>query len=225
MPARSSIGGAMLAACLLLPSLSAQVDGVTATAFRFVDFEPDEVTFAIAVTAEPDSSLDAVLAAVKELGLQARNLSAIMPQQFGPPPEQTRLTYQFNLTAPFGQLQAVQERIATARRRLVAEGSRVQVASSGFGISSSETARQETRRRLLPELLGEARRNAETLAAASGKGVGDVLSIAESPVGLAGAFTGGIGFVPSNLRTTFTVTARFALVPTRGGSIGGDGIQ
>ncbi|MEZ5404152.1 MAG: SIMPL domain-containing protein [Bryobacteraceae bacterium] len=179
--------------------MHAQLDGVTTTALRTVDFAPEQATFNVAAAVPAETTLEAVLEAVGDLGLSSRNLSGIQPQQFGPQPEQSRLQYQFTITIPVDQLRAFQDRIAATRR--------------------------ETKRRLTGELLTEARREAEVLAQAAGKGVGEVLSVSEAPQAYAGAIiAGGFGFVPSNLQGTFSVTVRFALATSRGGATGG-GVQ
>lgn len=192
---------------LLLFALStcvcmAQADGLAVTATRTIVLPPSEAIFSITVTGEQELTLDQALVTLKDLGVQASDLQFQNFQLVGPNNSQLRAMFGFRLTVPVARLREVNDKISQLRER--AAGVELQVFLQG--IFASGEAFEAARQRVFPELIREARRRAEELAASAQLKLGKVLSVFETnpyPTGTP---------QPVTLSPLFSVTVRIAIV-------------
>ena len=190
------------------PLLFGQADAISVVTGRTVDLAPGEVTFMFGVFVNSDVSLDQVLEATKSLELTSGNLGGVSSQQFGPGPDQIRLVYQFSLTTEFSKFRETSDKLAALRRSLVVATPAMELQTMSIAISPSEASREQARRRVLPQLIADARQRGEELAQAAGLTLGRILGLSEAssvPVGYVGPYA------PSSLRTTFSLAVRFAV--------------
>jgi Protein of unknown function (DUF541) len=216
----SIIGSTRLVAVCISLALSAlstpafaQSDGILVTVSRNADLAPDDAYFTLAITTDPNISLDDVLKASQVLELTAKNLTSVTLQQFGPSPGQVRLAYAFDLSVPYSKFKETNDKLATARRSLAAEASPMDLQVYGVAVSPSDASRETARQSLLSPLVEDARRRGDQLARAAGMSVGNILSINEAWASTVGApFYGPYGPVgPTTLKTALTMTVRFAV--------------
>jgi len=193
---------------VLAASLWGQLDGITVTAYRAVTLPPVEAVFNVTVTADQATTLDEVLAKLKELGISAQNLVNVNTVPYGPTPVSLRVTYGFNVTVPLDKLKEMSEAIARLRR------TELELDIQGFnvGMSAGSAAFEEARKRVLPELLRDARARAEEYASAAQLKVGAIASVSESPSTYA-YLVPTYPYVPSggpvSLTAGFSLTVRF----------------
>lgn len=193
---------------LSLTPLFGQADAIAVVAGRTVDLAPGEVTFMFGVIASSDISLDQVLEATKSLELTSRHLMGVSSQQFGPGPDQVRLVYQFSLTTEFSRFRETNDKLAALRRSLVVSTPAMELQTLSIAISPTEASREQARQRLVPQLIADARQRGEELAQAAGLSLGRILGLSEAstaPIGYIGPYG------PSSLRTTFSLSVRFAV--------------
>ena len=121
------------AICFLFFSafLYGQTDALSVTATKTVDLPPEELTFSVVVLADQDTTLDQVLQTLKDTGIAAKDLVGVGTSQFGPSPSQTRLVYQFTLTAPLSKFKDTQDKFAAVRRSLASAFLRASAIRSG----------------------------------------------------------------------------------------------
>jgi hypothetical protein len=186
-------------------------EGITVTASRTADLSPEEVTWNIAVLADQDSTLDQVLQAIKDTGLAAKDLTGISAQQYGPGPSQSRLAYQFAITARFASFKETMDKLAAARRSLLANNSNIELQTYFMSVAASEASREQARQAALADLIADARRKAELAAKAAGLTLGSIQGMIDSTsavLGVAGPYT---PYGPAGLKTVFQVTVRFGV--------------
>jgi uncharacterized protein YggE len=207
------------AVCFLFFSalLYGQTDALSVTATKTVDLTPEELTFSVVVLVDQDTTLDQVLQAIKDTGVATKDLGGIGTSQFGPSPNQTRLVYQFTLTAPLSKFKDTLDRFAAVRRGLLASSSTMELQTSAVAITPTEAAREQARLQATPDLIADARKKAESLAKAAGLSLGPILGIGDAvlaPIGQFGAPVYGPFYGPlgqAGLKTTFAMSVRFGI--------------
>ena len=217
-----------LVVCLALASIAvAQVDGITTTTSRTITLNPEEVTFQVAVLTALGTTLEQAVATVREAGITATNLMSISnTQEYYPEPpdavqRSSRLLYLFLVTHPYSKLKEISDKLDAAQRAVVAENGDVQV---GLMVSPAAKAIDEARRQVVPQLIAEARQQAEFLAGAANMTLGPLLSVSESVYAGAssvpgpGPYYGAIGYFssgsyPASIRSSFSVFTRFEAKP------------
>lgn len=201
----------------------AQIDGLNTNASRTVVLTPDQAVFSVDVITDAGSSIEQAADAVKEAGVSSGNLLSIVnvfeyrsPDE---PPRPMRFAYQFEVVHPYSKLKDVTDKLEAAKKKLVASGGDIQFS---VNVAGSEKAFLEIRRDLIPQLIQEARKQADFLAAAAGMNLGNILSVSESVYSAVGPgysipYYGGImgsssapGSSSLAMRLTVTVYARFA---------------
>jgi hypothetical protein len=179
-----------------------------------VDLPPDAFYISLAIATDPEVSLDEVLQASQTLGLTAGNLMSVNLQQYGPSPAQSRLAYVFDLSVPFAQFKATNEKLAAARRAMAAATPAMELQVFGMMVSPGESGREQARQRLLAPLFEDARSRADQLAKAAGVTLGGVIGVTEAWVAGAGGqpFYGPYGPIgPTALKTAFSLNVRYAV--------------
>lgn len=142
----------LLIPVILMASLPAAAQSV-GTASRTVSLAPEEVVVEIVLATPATIVLDQAVALMAPLGVAARDLRSVgslreTPDQIG---------WQFGITRPYRTLDDTLKRLDQLRRQLLEKG--VHVTYQFFLRASPETF-DTTRRKVISELLSEARRNA-----------------------------------------------------------------
>ena len=190
--------------------LYGQTDGINVTVTRTVEMAPEEATFNIAVLAEQNSSLDDVLTAIKDSGVAAKDLTGIGSQQYGPGPSQTRMAFQFALTVPFSKFKDTLDKFTAVRRGFVANGSEMELQTYFITVAASDATREQTRLKILSDLLADAKKKGDSMATTAGLTLGSIQGINDSS-SLSGAVAGPFFGPPSFLKTTYVLTVRYGI--------------
>jgi hypothetical protein len=197
----------------------AQTDGINTSAARTITLNPDEVTFGVTVFTEFGTSMEEVLAVVQDAGITSRHLMAISSAEYYAPDlidRRPRLLHSFYITHPYSKLREISRRLEAARTALIAQSGDL---SWSLYVNATDKAVQDARRQLLPQLLAEAKSNAEFMASAAGLTLGALVSVAESAYPSGGVslpyYSSGIGFYgsqpsPSPITISYTVYVRYS---------------
>lgn len=183
----------VLAFLLCLSPLLAQ-SSVTVTSYIPISPEADQLVMSVRVTAALTSTRDSVLAAVRDLGLSASDLTYIQStRQISVDSSSfvTRMVWNFRLTTPFGNLTAAVAQLTAVQKKLVQAKGDLSLDFSVDGTSSS--SQSQAAACSLPALMADARAQAQRLAEASGGSAGRVLAILSGP-GVAGGCSATVKF-------------------------------
>jgi uncharacterized protein DUF541 len=189
----------------LLPILaSAQApDAITVTATRIAQVDAGQAIFSVNVGADFGTTVEQVVQAIQSTGITAQDLVGVNPY-YGPSgPSPARVTYAFNFSVGLAKFKDTITQLDAARRSLLAGTTNLELQYSLWGIFASDAAQEEVRRRLLPQLMADARAKAEDLAKAAGVTLGAVLGVTD--------LSSASGFYPGPLRLPVSLTARFAI--------------
>jgi uncharacterized protein YggE len=203
--------------------LFGQVDSntVTVTASQSVNLQPDQVVFAVSVTASINSSLDDVLAALKGSGITIANLSGvgngslipigILP---GNPQPSATIQWSFTVGVPFSQMKATVTALTSLQQSITQ-------ANSGFTLSFSVQGTQVSSSLQLSQtcsiagLVADATAQAQKLASAAGLNLGSILAMssgASAPIysfESVGALTSQLALPQSCVLTVKFAVTRF----------------
>jgi hypothetical protein len=165
--------------------------------------------FSVVVTSGLDTSLDDVIALLQGTGISAANLQSLSeyPISNGSSGQPTEtLNWRFSFTAP---LTKNKDTIAmlTSLQQTIAMKNNGQTMS--FSIQGTQSSSQP-QTCLLPDLLTDARAQAQKLADGAGLGVGNILAMSSSTTGVSAAGIAGILLGASSSPCTLTV--KFALL-------------
>jgi uncharacterized protein YggE len=200
------------------------LDGISAPANRTVTLTADEATFTIAVAATLDSTQAQVKQALQNAGLPNPTVVATGLGQDNStyPPGAAQVLYSAAVTIAAGSVLDAAKGLETLRTHLQAplESLRYSVA-----VNPSQATVDAMRKVLMPQLLDDSRRLAQSLAAANGVKVGAIRSISDSTGAVGGAYvaaarlgtiydplTGNLPSLPSSTQYTFYVNVVFATV-------------
>jgi hypothetical protein len=172
----------------------AQVEGVTVTVTQSVAAPPTQANFLVNAAADPSLSLDQVVQRLQAVGITGTNFVGLQSGgQLG-----SRIGYQFQFSTPLAKLKDTLDALDRIRRSATELDIQYFVIGTGF----DDAAAQEIRQKLTPDLVAEARRRAESLAAAVSAALGRVLAISAvfstPPSG-------------ASVSPVFSLTARFSL--------------
>jgi hypothetical protein len=194
--------------CFLIPAavLLGQVDAnsVTVTASRNANLIPDEVRFNITVTSPLNISLDEVLASLQGSGITSASLSNIYsigvlaPSQlpvFLPEPAPT-IQWSFVSTAPLTKVKETTAMLTSLQQSVPKKNPQLKMSFSIYGTNVSLQA-QQAQPCSIPDLITDARAQAQKLTNAAGVNVGAILSMTAPAV---------------SVFPTCAVTVRFALL-------------
>ncbi len=199
-------------------------DGITTSASKTVTLSPDSAIFIVDVSSAAGTTVDQAAAWLRDTGITATNLvgaASTQEFQFSPPgaAPAMRMVHEFQITVPYAKIKDMTDKLRAATRVIAAaEGS----LAYGLALTASDEAVQLARQRVLPDLIAELKRRADTLAGASGLLVGTIQSISETSY-LSGAIVprvysspGLIGssssFVSGGLQANFSASAKFSVL-------------
>jgi hypothetical protein len=193
---------ATLAQFALAPLVFAQLDSnsVTVTASRNTTIQADQVVFAVAVDTPMDVSLNDVVAALQNAGITLSNFAGVRtPQGFNPFPGQPALPAQIEWTLAIPVTISKLTDTAAALKTLQQS---VPSANKGWTISSAVQGTQvslplqQSQVCSIPDLIADARVQAQKLATAAGMTLGNVLAMSS---GTSAVQPGGGVYVASGI--------------------------
>jgi uncharacterized protein YggE len=212
---------ALLASASLL---SAQTDSnsITVTASRNTNLQSDQALFSVSVSSDLNASFEDVLGALQGSGIALSNFTAVytsfasltgVTPTTGPfTPPVPGLLWSFSFSAPLSKIKDTLATLNTVQQNVVKKNNGMSVS---FGVVGAQVSPQlqQSQGCSLPDLIADARAQAQKLADAANLGVGVILA-------MSGATTGGnpssIGIsgistilIPSVANCTLTV--KFAL--------------
>ena len=182
--------------------LFAQTDGITTSAAKVVVLQPDEARFGVDVTAPFASTLEQVLQALNGTGIQASDL---VGQRISNTPSST--VFSFAFVRPADTFKILSTKLQ-ALQRTPPTGLNVQY---GSALGASSGILDEMRRTLLPGLIADARRKAQTSANAANLMLGAIRSITDYGADSLSFLYLSSASPQSEFRVTYSVTVRFAV--------------
>jgi uncharacterized protein YggE len=209
------------ALCLFLfaAALSAQTDGITTIVSRTVYVQPDQIEATISITTPATVSATQAANVLQNAGVPSRMISAgssdLLLANRPILARTSSFVYSFVHTVPGNDMRDLAKKLETLQNTRSADYSNLSYATA---LTVSQAAADDQFQRVLPQLIADAKKRAETLAAAAGLRVGAVQTISESLVpvtstGYASAILGGVisSSVGSRTALTFTVAVKFAV--------------
>ena len=211
----------MLILCLVLcTSLFAQLESnsVTVTASRSAILQPDQVLLSVTVSTGLDGTLDDVLAALKPLGISLANLtnlygnSEIVPITAGPFTPPPQISWTFGFSVPLSKMKETLAALAGLQHDFKQAKNGLTLSFSVQGTQVSE-ALQQTQACSIPDLIADARAQAQKLASAGGLVAGPILAMSTISAAIpsasfvSGAFSAALLTVPQSC----VLTVKFAL--------------
>ena len=212
--------------CILLASaslVSAQTDSnsITVVASRNASLQADQAVFGVAVTSGLNASLDDVLGALQGSGITSANFTGVSTQPvyasavsitgFTPPVTLTgppNLQWSFSLAVPLSKIKDTITTLTTVQQNGAKKNNGLSVTFSLQGTQVSPQA-QQSQTCALPDLIADARAQAQKLADAAGMGVGVILAMSSATsVQTTGSPSFLFGVVPL---PNCTLTVKFAL--------------
>src|SRR5262249_42570469 len=145
----------------------AQADGITVIVTRTVTAPPTQANLLVNATADPSLALDQVVQRLQTVGITPTNFIGLQSGgQFG-----SRAAYQLKFPVLLTKVKDALDGLDRIRRSATDLDIQYFVIGTGF----DDAVAQDIRQRLTPELVAEARRRAESLAAAVSASVGRIL--------------------------------------------------
>jgi hypothetical protein len=204
------------------------LDGINAPASRTVTLTADEAAFTISVAATLDSTQAQVKQALQNAGLPNPTVVATgLGQDTSTyPPGGAQILYSATVTIAAGSVMDAAKGLETLRTHLQAPLQNLQYS---VAVNPSQATVDAMRQIVMPQLLDDSRRLAQTLATATGVKVGAIRSISDSagavggvlasrlsgdflPVAIYDPLTGNLPSLPSSTQYTFNVSVVFATV-------------
>jgi hypothetical protein len=194
--------------CISAPFAFAQLDSnsVTVTASRNTALQADQAIFGVIVTSDVNTSLNDVVAAVQGAGITLANFSSVSggPEVYSgwlapvPPVPNPVLQWTFRLPVPLADTKDTVASLTSLQQSL----QKNTALRLSFSVQGTQVSQQlvQSQTCSIPDLIADARAQAQKLAAAAGRGVGNILA-------MAGATSSSAGTAPA----VCSVTVRFAL--------------
>jgi hypothetical protein len=182
----------MRALCFLLAAASlafAQLDDntITVTASRSVNLQPDQVLVLVSVQAAPLASLDDVLALLQGTGVTAANLNSASSPTLQVPsgplaPGGQFTNWSFTLAVSFDKLKDLFAALSRAQQALPNSAA----SSLTYYLETLQVSQdlQNSQPCPFPALVSDARRQAQSVAALAGMGVGPIVAMAQGTGGI-----------------------------------------
>ena len=166
--------------------------GINAPVSRAVTLTTDEAAFGITVAASLDSTQQQVKQALQSAGLPNPTVVATGLGQDGSgyPPGPPQILYSATVVIPAGSAIDTAKSLETLRTHLPAPLQRLQYS---VGFNPSQNTVDAMRQVVMPQLVDESRKLAQSLAAAAGIKLGAIRSISDS----GGAIGGVLSSVPT----------------------------
>ena len=205
------------------------LDGINAPASRTITLTADEAAFTISVAATLDSTQSQVKQALQSAGLPNPTVVATGLGQDNStnPPGAAQILYSATVTIAAGSVMDAAKGLETLRTHLQAP---LQSLQYSVAVNPSQATVDAMRQIVMPQLLDDSRKLAQTLAAATGVKVGAIRSISDSAGAVGGVYfaptavlrsgdfsgsPGGFGnlpSLPSSTQYTFYISVVFATV-------------
>jgi hypothetical protein len=156
-------------------------NSITVTASRSSSVQPDQMTFSINVMSPLSATQSDVLSAVQSVGLTAANFSSVSTvQQYSVGQTQTTsLQWTFNLIAPIASMKSTLATLAGLQIAVAQQKNGMSVTTSVLGTQVSSQA-QQAQPCPLPDLIADARAQAQKIASAPSMTVGSILAVSTS---------------------------------------------
>jgi hypothetical protein len=157
-------------------------DGISVSVNRTVTLTADEAVFTVVVSTGLDVTADQATQALQSAGLQNLTVSGVglgQPYSY-PEPSAAQTYYQFTFTMPASNLKDAAkklEAIRTAPPEIIAS---LQYAAT---VNASAATLEAARQTVLPQLLAEAQKKAQFLAASANVKLGAIKGVNESSYG------------------------------------------
>jgi uncharacterized protein YggE len=190
---------------------------VVVSSSKAADVKPDSVVFTLSVDADPTLSIEDVVQSLSTLGITADDLQSISPYPYAPqnPNDTTTTKYLFAYTVPFAKLKATTNTLDQLRTSLKNDKN----IDLSYFITEYVVAPgvvNDARRKVLPDLIADARSRAQDIAKAAGVSLGAIVSISDSAYyGAFGAVSGAPGGYYSSAAIPrsyiFYITVSFAI--------------
>lgn len=191
-----------LAGCYLTLAVLGAQTAITTSATRTVNVAPDLVDVSLSVIADLSRSQDEVVAALASLGVKAENLTGISTASSVYDPVTRRLldgvflNYQFEFLVLVGSWKGIAGQLEAFGKQ---PPDPLRVVQYNSRLTASDKVVEQARQGLLPDLLVEARKNADALAGAAGFKAGAIQGIGETHYNYGN-------------QVTITITVRYAKV-------------
>jgi uncharacterized protein YggE len=162
---------------------SAQVtDGVATSVTRTVTLTADEADFGIVAAAGLDTTQQQIAqifldAGISGLSLSGTSLGQSYDYSTNPASSQTQVLYQFTFSVPAAGLKDAAKIMEALRTKPPTQLKNFQYSAA---LNASQSTVDAMRQTLLPQLLADAQKKAQTLAAAAGLKLGGVRGVSES---------------------------------------------
>jgi len=184
-------------------------DSLTIMASRSITPQPDQVVFAVYVTSTVNIDLDGVVAALAGSGITAGNLSSVYGYMTSTGTGnnvqyQQTLNWVFTLNVPFAKLKDTVGTLTALQQTIGQNNSGLTLSYSGQGTATSPQL-QASRSCPIPDLIADARAQAQTLANAAGAVVGPILALSDA------SSAGSLGAVVTYIPAARVVNALFTL--------------
>jgi hypothetical protein len=204
----------------LLPCAAAQTDGISAPVSRTVTLVADEASIGITVAATLDSTQQQVKQALQDAGLPNPTVVATGLGQDNSiyPPSGAQILYSATVTIAAGSATDTAKRLEALRAHLPAPLKGLQYS---MALTPSQSTIEAMRQTVLPQLLDDSRKLAQSLAAAAGVRVGGIRAISDvagvyglAPTAAARIYDPLTGVpLSSSTRYTFYLSVVFATAP------------
>lgn len=182
---------------LLVSSAFAQSDGILTSASRSVTVTADQADFAIVATTSLDVTSDQVAQILQTAGLQNLTLTAsaivpvnsfpiVNPQLTVAPLLTAQAIYQFSFSVTAAAMKDTAKKVEALRVNLPATLQSLQYSANAV---ASQTAVDAARQTVLPLLLADAQKKAQSLAVAAGLKLGAIKAVSESSFGTPNAYS------------------------------------
>lgn len=160
----------------------AQLDSnsITVTASKTVSPQPDQVRLSVNVTSGFDTSLDEVLAAIAGSGITLANFNNVYSQPsiilFPSGTPAPAVDWSFSLAVPISQLKSTLAALTALKQTITQKNSGMSLSFTVIGTQVS-TELEQSQTCSVPDLVAEARAQAQKLANAAGVTMGGILAM------------------------------------------------
>lgn len=178
--------------CVIIAILPVLVYGqvtnnsVTVTASQSITAQPDQAIFSVVVSSGFDKNLSDIVGAVQSAGVTAANFTGLNIAQGVllngalPPNPQTAVQWDFQLLVPIAKMKDTTTVLAGLAQTIPQNNSGLSLA---FTVIGTQVSSQQTASCSLPDLLTQARTQAQQLTSAAGLTVGAIQGITASTPG------------------------------------------
>jgi uncharacterized protein YggE len=177
-------------------------DGLITSATRTVNIAPDQAEFITVVTTGLEAAQSDVIQAFRKMGIQNLTVAAVATgpnTNVYPQPESSVAYYGITFTVAPDALKDFSKRLDSMK---AAPPDPIQTVQFSAVLTASPAAVQSAHQAVLPQLLSDARTQAQALAAAAALKVGAIQGLSESSYAAQGISYGF--FIPSVLSSSFS---------------------